>query len=677
MDKKHQQGSKKMEGHSDAGIAENSITTEPQFELIRFDGKVKIYLGVCIFLFFLFVALKWHNSSISLWNGAMNDGGDSTRGMVAGKPLEVRSDEWLVVTSFILAQEQDTLPVTNAALGSGNTPLMMGLPTNHILSKIKPALWGYYLLGKERAFSWQWNFKIAPFLIASFLLLMLFTKNNFPVSLFGSLWLYLSSAIQWWSINTEIFTFGFFSVISFIYILYSNKTFLIILNGILFLLASYSFITILYPPYQVPFGYFLVALVLAFIVSRKNLKMIWSRKFVRFSVLGISLALLSLLLYLFYKECKETIQILGETVYPGKRSDVGGGVSFLSMFKDNFSWFLNQSHYPQKWANICEQSSFLMLSPIASILIVYSYFKTKKIDPLFIPLLIFQIVIYIWLFWGFAPFLSKLTLFSVTTAQRTFFVFGLTNVVFTLLYLGQFKNTMDQAGIRVNKIILFVTIFAIAFRINFLLDEQSDKFFSIREIFYATILFSILNWLLVYFKERKIYQSLFFASCLFFVAPNMFINPLNRGLSPYFENNIYQTVLQIENKDPGAGWIVFAHLTAPDFLKAAGINCFNGVQFAPPLEKLHVLDPSLKNNDVYDRYAHIQLFPLIGGQDSVRFSLDQPDRYSIQMDPCSPRLKQIGIKYFMFAYKPPDAEVRCMVPVAETSGFFIYKRRDL
>ena len=182
MDKKQQQQStKEVEGRSDAETAGISFKRESPVELIRFDKKVIIYIGACVFLFVLFVALKLHNSSISLWNATMNDGTGETRGIVAGKPLEVRSDEWLVVSSFILAQEQDTFPVTNAALGYGNTPLIMGLPTNHILSKIKPALWGYYILDKERAFSWQWNFKIAPFLIASFLLLMLFTKNNFAV----------------------------------------------------------------------------------------------------------------------------------------------------------------------------------------------------------------------------------------------------------------------------------------------------------------------------------------------------------------------------------------------------------------------------------------------------------------------------------------------------------------
>jgi hypothetical protein len=646
------------------------------FELIRFDRKSKIFVGVCLFLFLLFVALKLHNSSIPLWNANMNDGGDEKRGLLAGKPLPVRSDEWLVVASFTLAQEKDTLPVSNQSLGYGKTPLIMGLPTNSMLSKVKPLLWGYYFLGEERGFSWQWNFKIFPFLIVSFLLLMLFTKNNFNVSLFGSIWLFLSSAIQWWSINTEIFTLGFSCLISLIYILYSRRTRLIIFNGVIFLLASYSFITILYPAYQVPFGYFLITLFLGFAINRRGFKTIFSKPLVRVPVLFLSGLILLTLLYLFYKECKDTIQVISHTVYPGRRNETGGGFTFISLFKDNYSWFLNDSYYPPKWGNICELSSFLMLSPVATILVVYSYLKTRKVNRLLVPILIYQVILYVWLFWGFPEFLAKLTLFNASPAKRTFFIFGFTNIIFTLLYLGQFERIEDKTSSWQKNVIVFITVFLLAFGINYSLNKQSGRFFSIMQIFNVTILFAILNWLVVYFKERKIYQSLFFSGCFFFIASNIFINPLSRGLSPYLENKTYKAVTEIENKDPGNGWVVFGHLTAPDFLKAAGADCLNGVQYAPPLAKLHVLDSSLKNDEVYDRYAHIVFFPLVTGKDSVRFSLDQADRYSVQIDPCSPRLKQIGVKYFMFAYKPSDAEVRCMSLVSNTPGFFIYKRND-
>jgi hypothetical protein len=658
-------------------LSESSLTQAPCIELIEFDKKAKVYVGICLFLYLLFVVFKLHNSSIPLWNLTINDGGNEKRGLIAGKPLANRSDEWLVGSSFVLAQEKSHFPVSNEALGDGKTPLLMGLPTKHVLSKIRPALWGYYFLDKERAFSWQWNFKIFPFLISSFLFLMLFTKNNFLISLFGSIWLFLSSAVQWWSIYTEAFTFTFLLIISFIYILYSNRPRIIILNGLIFLLASYSYVVLLYPAYQLPLAYFCLALTLGFIMSRKNFETLLDRKFLKLSVLVVSLISALLLVYFFYMECQSTIRVLANTVYPGKRNVTGGGFSFVNLFRDNFSWFLGESVFPPKWGNMCEVSSFLMLSPIVIILIGYHYLKKGIINSLLIPLLILQIILYIWLRWGFPQFLSRITLFNVSPPHRAFFVFGFSNVILTLLYLGQFKTTTEQTSITTNKLVAFISVFVTAFGIHYYLNKEADRFFSIFQIFNATVLFSLLNWLIIYFRERKIYQYLFATCCILFIASNIFVNPLSKGLSPYFENKIYKTATEINSRDPKAGWLVFGHMAAPNFLKAAGINCFDGVQYAPQLAKLRILDPEFKNSEIFNRYAHIVFDARSDEKDSVHFSLLSSDYYHVLVDPCSPRLKEMGIKYFMFSYKPPDAQVRCMTPVKDTCGFFIYKRKDL
>jgi len=228
-----------------------------------------------------------------------------------------------------------------------------------------------------------------------------------------------------------------------------------------------------------------------------------------------------------------------------------------------------------------------------------------------------------------------------------------------------------------NKALAFAAIFILAFVINYRLNKQADRYFSIHQIINATIIFAALNWLIVYYKESKVFQYLFVACCFFFVCSNIFINPLSKGLSPFLENKVYNTVSKINDKDPNAGWIVFGNMIAADMVKATGANCFNGVQFAPPLEKLHILDPSGKDNAIYNRYAHIVVDPLTEGEDSVHFALIGADQYQVQVDPCSPRLKQMGIKYVMFNYKPPEEQVNCMLPVTDTCGFFIYKRKDL
>jgi len=654
----------------------NINITETTSRLIKFDRKTKIYIFICLLLYFFFVACKWHNASIASWNSVFNNGGNEERGMIAGKPREIRSDEWLVGSSFRLAQENHHFSITNEALGYGKTPLLIGLPTNHILSIIKPVLWGYYFLDGERAFSWEWNFKIFPFLILSFLFLMLFTGNNFTLSVFGSAWLFLSSAIQSWSISTEMFTYAFAIIISLIYILYSNKIGPILLNGLIFILSSYSFALVLYPAYQVPLAYFIAALLIGYIISRKDLRL-WEKKYIKASIITLSLLILFVLLYFFYQECKDTIKVLSHTAYPGSRSEVGGGFSFISMFRDNFSWYMDDSHFPPSWVNICELSSFLMLGPIVLMLVLYSFGKTRKINPLLIPFLLYLLMLYTWLFMGFPQFLAKVTLFYTSPVQRTFFIFGFSNIIFTLLYFGQFKEDVEIVNTNRKKAIVFITIFAVAFLINYFLRKQSERFFSIQQMFNATILFSVLNWLAVYFNTRKVYQHLFMAACFFFCASNIFVNPLSKGLSPYFENELYKSASAIEHKDPGAGWVVFASMTAPNLLKAAGINCFNGVQFAPQLKKFSFLDSSYQNKNIYNRYAHILFFPSRDGTDSVKFTLAQGDVYYVHMDPSSLRLKQMGIKYIVFAYKPLEIEIRDLLPIKEVVGFYIYKRKDL
>jgi len=317
-----------------------------------------------------------------------------------------------------------------------------------------------------------------------------------------------------------------------------------------------------------------------------------------------------------------------------------------------------------------------MLSPVVMVLILFSYLKVGRINPLFIPLVVFNLFICLWLLRGFSPFLSRLTLLSVSPPTRTFFVFGFSNVLFTLLYLGQYKKAENGIIINKSKTLAFAGFFLIAFAINYLLNKNADRFFSIHQIINATIIFAALNWLIWYYKESKVFQYLFVACCLCFVASNIFINPLSKGLSPFLENKVYSTVSKINDKDPNAGWIVFGNMIAADLVKATGANCFNGVQFAPPLDKLHILDPSGKDNGVYNRYAHIVVDPLTDGEDSVHFALLQPDQYQVQIDPCSPRLKQMGIKYIMFAYKPPAEQTGCMLPVKDTCGFFIYKRNE-
>ncbi|MDQ3015393.1 MAG: hypothetical protein M3R25_01530 [Bacteroidota bacterium] len=658
--------------------SKKSKVLSPVSELIHFDKKVWIYIGICIFLFFLFVALKWHNASIGNWNLFANDGGDPSRGIIAGTPRPIRSDEWQVYSSFILSQAAQDFPISNMALGAGNTPLTFNLPTHHIVSAIKPALWGYYFIDLERAYSWHWNFKLFPFLIVSFLFLMLLTKNHFVLSVTGSIWLFLSSAIQWWSIYTELFTWGMLSVIALIYILYADRSLKILLASIVLILSAYSYAMILYPAYQVPFAYFLLAILIGYLLAYK-VRLVDSFRqnmMLRIGSLALVFAGVGLFIFLFYQETKDTISLLTNTVYPGKRSETGGDFSFAKMFADNFSWFMNEQKFPEVWGNICELSSFLMLSLIPTLILIADFFKKRKIDPVLLTLMILQFILFIYIVIGFPPFLAKITLFSVSPSNRTFFIFGFINVIFTILFITRHQIVILKNN-RITQIASLIILVLLAYLLNSLLNHQISIYFSEVKVITATLIFASLTWLTLQFHRDRLYSYSFIVLILLVVLPNIRVNPLSIGLAPYFENETYKAISEIRAKDPNAGWAVFGSIITANFVKATGVNCFNGVQFVPPFEKLHILDSGMKSDSVYNRFAHIGLTTMIDGNDSVEFELKQNDMYMIRMDPCSPKLTQLGIKYIVFTYQPQEVEVECMTGIIGLPGHVIYQRNDL
>ncbi|WP_208734617.1 DUF7657 domain-containing protein, partial [Corallococcus praedator] len=66
--------------------------------LIRFDSRVRWFVGICVGLFFLLTLLKLHGSSVAMWNQIVPDGSDPQRGIVSGRAKAIRIDEYGVLT---------------------------------------------------------------------------------------------------------------------------------------------------------------------------------------------------------------------------------------------------------------------------------------------------------------------------------------------------------------------------------------------------------------------------------------------------------------------------------------------------------------------------------------------------------------------------------------------------
>lgn len=661
-------------------VHKTSVVSPKQSFLISFDRRTKIFLGVLIGAYVILSLLKIHTSNIGSWD--LFFGKPESESVIAGKPRFIRMDEWCINTPGALSQYQSGMPVSNPGLGAEHTPVVLGLPVKDISTLLRPNHWSYFLFDEERAFAFSWNFYIFFSIISLFLLFKLLTRNSFWLAVFGSFFIFFSSGVQWWSYQIG-FQMMYLScvLISFIYILYSKLFWSLILAGIFFLLGVAGFLFVLYPAFQIPLIYLYLAIFIGLLWQRKNFKLITEKLFIRISVFAGVLIILSLFLYHYYYLVKDTYAVMMNTVYPGKRFSTGGNLINGKFFADFFGLFMTDTRFPKQWLNICEISGFIMVFPIIFYAIGYHYFKVKKIDPLLLSLSFFVIIGSVYVLLGFPAILSKITFLSMSPSYRALPVLGAGNAVLLICYLGsrqtgqpQTKFSWIEFGILTVVIIVFIRIVAIH------TNNVTDNFFTSTQINIITLLLTI-AYLAIRYKYLRFAKPVLYVVLGIMLFQNLLANPVTSGLSAIRENPLVKTSKEIHDADPQARWAVLGKegwegARLAQLLVANGINGFNGVKFVPPIKDMRVLDPSGQYDSVYNRYAWVTMQTYIDRNDTVVIRQSFNDGYTIFLDPCSERLKQLGIKYLMFIYKPQDEEVRCMTKVGEISNLYIYKRND-
>jgi hypothetical protein len=320
-----------------------------------------------------------------------------------------------------------------------------------------------------------------------------------------------------------------------------------------------------------------------------------------------------------------------------------------------------------------------MVFPVIFYSIIVGYYKSRRPDWQCLFLTAYIVMLLIWVLIGYPSFLSRLTLLSMSPSYRTLPVLGVANCILAVCFVGakqqneRTKVSWLEFGVLTASILIGIT--AIVVHIN----RATESFFSVTQLVMVTILMTS-AYLLIRYHEVKFAKPALALLLLGVTAPNITVHPLTSGLSSVLQNPLVTLTKEIRQSDAGARWAVFGNQKIANLLKANGTNVINGVKMTPPLNDLAVLDPFGKDIFIYNRYAHIILTPLIDMKDSVVFKLNESlvvnDNYSISMDPCSPRLKELAVKYLVFTDPPKAAEVRCMTKLGETFGISVYKRND-
>lgn len=638
------------------------------FELIRWDRATKWFVGICLFLYLISVLGKFHFSSIPLWNQIVNDGSSLKKGLVKGTPKTMRSDEWLVQTPFIIAQTETGYKVENLSLGASNTPLLINLPIQNYLSYIRIQHWLFHLSGKEIGFSWYMNFRVFGLLISVFFILMIITKNDFWLSCIGSIFTFFSSFLIWWSSHNEEIIFAMFSVTLFLYLINSKYWVKSTILAILLFLSLSNFILILYPPYQIPVVFVSSCIIIGYLLDNKLSTLTeYKDMIVRSLIYLVPLCiLLSVTLYYFYILSKETLDLIMGTVYPGKRFEVGGGYNMLDVLRGTFFPFVSENSVPKIYGNICEYSSpyYLGLFSIGALPLMYiqkvrisSFYLLSSI--LFLIFVTYQII-------GIPEFLSKITLLYMVPSYRITYGLGILNI---LLFFSSLNYIYKLTSLHKFLVLLFISFILIVTQVVYG-KSYFEGFFTSHQVFISFLIFIVIGCLGLFYYNHNFIKIFFLVSLLILSSFNFNVHPISKGLAPLTDNVLAKYVKSLPEDVKRSKWLVYGQFTFPNLLKANGINCINGVNFVPNFKDLNILDPTSKYDSVYNRYAHISYYPNYA--DSLKFTLIQSDSYAISIDPCSDKLRQMGVSYIMFTYPPSDFEKRCLEQLPNTN-FQIFK----
>jgi hypothetical protein len=661
-------------------VKETAVTSTPKssgetFTLIRFDRRTKIFLLLLFSVYIILGFSKIHTSNIANWD--MFFGKQQSEAVLAGKPRFIRMDEWMISSTAVMGQYEAGLPLKNEANGGGNAPVVFGLPIKDISAVLRPSTWPYFIFDLERAFAFSWNFNLFFFLVSMFLVFMLLTKNNFWLSAAGAFFIFLVPGIQWWSylISTEMMCLnGMF--LSFIYLLYSSKRSTLIISSLVLITSIFSFVSFLYPPFQVPLVYLYGALLIGYFIREKNFSLMKKGLNQKIMIGGLAFVFLAFILFHFYQIAADSFAMMLNTVYPGRRFDTGGDLIAGKLFADFFSPFMSDTHTPQKWLNICEASGAIMFFPVVFYTIGYFYFRYKKTDSLLITVSLFVIIGLLYVIAGFPAALSKISLFSMSPAYRTLPVVAIGNCVLLICFLGSKKLEWKKdnfSWMECGVLAAATVVFMLAVTSG--ISKATENFFTGQQVTMAIVMITA-AYLLARYKDLRFAKSALYTLLLAMVINNAGANPLTKGLGPVLDNPLTVASREIHKKDPVAGWALFGNVRLTHLIKANGINVLNGVKYVPAIDQMQVLDPQKLKDSVYNRYAWVTMTSFIDGNDGVNFVQEFNDAYTIQMDPCSPKLKQLNVKYIVFDYKPQESETRCLTKLTETTGISIYKRND-
>ncbi len=600
-------------------------------------------------LLVLLVVFEISGSSTSLWGSLLN--GNADEGVLFGIPRGIRSDEWLVFTPFSFSQVATGFSAVSPSMAGGgiNTTMVYGQPAWALATLFRPFLWGYLVLGAAKGLAFFWCARAIALVLITYECMMLLSDGDRRIAAYGAILVGFAPVVEWWfAVNgtVELFVFGQGLVLALHHSLRAQSASArwgwSLLLG--WLLGCYALI--LYPAWQIPVAYAFASLGIWDViqwVSQEHDEP-WRKVLPRHLLPLVVCALLSIAavgtcLYFAW----DAIQATLNTVYPGKRFCVGGG---LPLWQPNTVATLVSPLWPELFEpNVSEDAAFVSLQPLGILLAIICLVKCalrRKTDSCLICLLVGSAFLHAYGIIGFPPLLSKITLMSNVQTLRVVIATGYLDIALLVRALALLSSQLEvenYAPSRKSHVVRTCAALVVAAGATFATLRGVPEIAGGRV---TVVLFAALAILLIpifAYKKNSSFGAMLLASSLVVFTVGMCVNPLQHGCDALLQNQTLEETKSVAEDDPDALWATDSAIVGQAFV-ASGIPTLTSTNIYPNIDLWRRIDPTGANSEVYNRYAHVNL--TMG--ESTSFQTLAPDSILVTVTPDD--VVKLGISYW-------------------------------
>lgn len=600
----------------------------------------KYRYAAAITVFVLCVIFEINGSSIGLWKEFLPSSGENINGVLIGKSRMIRTDEWATNTAMTFSQyfnkPENFSYFSNTIRGtSTDCFILYGQPIKNFLMIYRPFQIGYLLFSPERGLAFFWSGRIIALFMITFEMAMVITKKNKNLSVLSAFLITFAPAVQWWfAINgfVEMLFFGQLAIfVIYKYVRTKNYQYRSLYSVVLSICAG-GYILTLYPAWMVPFAYvFLALLVWVVIENYKKFKFNFKKDV---PIICMCVVIVAVSMIYVLSKSTDTINLVTETVYPGKRVSLGGsGFGAMWQYISNLFFAYTDKNIP---LNVCEMSEFFDFFPAGLLISLFVIIKEKKKDSLLISLIIVDILLTAYCTLSFPTFLAKITLLSNSPTTRAYIAVGFINILLLVRSLTLIKT-------KINSIVaVILSLICSAFVTFFAKHSTGDYLTNIMVIICYIVLFEVFLVIFMSINNNK-KKVMAISGIVIILVSGFFVNPIRTGAGEVTYNEFLNRVKEISENDDGL-WIVEGMgLPSNNALILAGARTINSTNVYPALERWNSIDVDKKYENVYNRYAHIRID--ISDRKETSFVLSSNDAFDIQLSVDD--INKLGVKYIL------------------------------